>query len=556
MRKRPYIAAILLLTALLSRETSAQQPDLTARDRAAVLYSTQLAFDRDHVPVISLSLMEGQREIRLRSKGRLRILPDGEGGPEILTEPGRTWTARLEGGKAGAARYWVVLARVPARRMDAVRAARERLKAQGLSIRSFEVGSIFGFFGQVMDNREVLLVEDRPFDDREMARTAATAAEARLGWECSIHATLEARPQGEIVLTDDRNTVTIRNHDVIWFVPETPSQTIRVSDVEFGKGFSWHGREDRRYRGRMYVAVDSQGLLTVVNVLDAESLLRGIVPAEIYPSAPPAALQAQAVVARGELLAKIGTRHLADPYLLCADVHCQAYRGVGREDRRTDDAVAATRGQMLFDEKGLVDSVYSASSGGHTEHNEYVWPGSPNPALRGVFDGPVAPEWLTGAPMTEEETRRFLTEPVDSWAARASRGREHFRWRVERDAGEISRLVAKRYEVGDVQALRVLERGVSGRARRLEILGTGGRAVVEWELPIRKLLGGLKSGLFVVDAERDARGRVARFVFTGGGFGHGVGLCQIGAMGMAEAGRDFVEILTHYYTGSSIKKVY
>ena len=117
-----------------------------------------------------------------------------------------------------------------------------------------------------------------------------------------------------------------------------------------------------------------------------DKLLAGLVPAEMSASSPPEALKAQAVAARNELLAKIGTRHLTDPYRLCSTQHCQVYAGAGREDARATAAVTATRGELLVRDSGggLVDAVYSASCGGHTEDNEHVWGGAPDASLRGT----------------------------------------------------------------------------------------------------------------------------------------------------------------------------
>ena len=131
----------------------------------------------------------------------------------------------------------------------------------------------------------------------------------------------------------------------------------------------------RPYWGGIYVTVGAHGQLVVVNEVPADKLLEGLVPAEIFPSAPAAALRAQAVAARGELFRKTGVRHLVDPYLLCARTHCQVYAGAGHEHPRTSAAVAATRGLVLLEEDGrVVDTVYSAVCGGHTEDNDAVWP--------------------------------------------------------------------------------------------------------------------------------------------------------------------------------------
>jgi len=549
--------AATLVALLPAGRAAAQRGELTIGERAAVLYSTQFTFDRDNVPEISIAIMDQQDEIRFSLKGALRILPTGDGGPKVLADGGRVWIARVEDGAPAKVRYRVVLEQLPARDLAALREARARYEKLGLVIKAIEVGSVFSFFGQVMDNRQILLAIDQPYEDQAPAQAAADAATQRFGQDCTVHAQLDERSSGRVVLTDERGTFEVRAGDAIWLAPADPADTFDVRQVEYGRDMPWHGRQDRSFRGRMYLAVDRTGHLAAVNQVDGETVLRGVVPTEIFPSAPMDALKAQAVVARGELLAKIGTRHLADPYLLCSDVHCQAYSGTLKESDRTDEAVRATRGELLFEANGLVDSVYSANCGGHTEHNEHVWGSSAQPSLRGVYDGLTRPSWLPEGVLDDDAVKKLLTTPVDAWCGRASKGADTFRWKKALASWDVTPMVAQRYpEVGDVEALTVLSRGVSGRVTALEIRGSAGTVTVERELPIRRLFGGLKSGLFVVETDVDGRGKPVRFRFTGGGFGHGVGMCQVGAIGMAEAGRSYTDILTHYYQGATPKKIY
>ena len=556
-RLAPARLAVLVTVAVWALPASAQRGELTLGERAAVLYSTQFTFDEDNVPEISIAIMEQQDEVQFSLKGALRILPTGGGGPEVVAEAGRTWIARVESGQPAKVRYRVVLEGLSAKDMAALRAARARYERESLKLRAIEVGSVFSFFGQVMDSRKILLAIDEPYEDLQAAEAAAAAATQRFGEDCTVHAELEQRSTGTVVLTNDRGSVTVRARDAIWLAAVDRDTAFDVKRVEFGRFSGTPQYQDRSYRGRIYLTVDKFGKLAVVNAVNGETLLRGVVPTEIFPTASIEAVKAQAVVARGELLAKIGTRHLADPYLLCSEVHCQAYSGTKKEHPRADQAIQETRGEMLFDADGLVDSVYSANCGGHTEHNDHVWPSSPKASLRGVYDGPTRPSWLPEGEMSDELVEKFVTTPVDAWCGRSTKGASTFRWKRALAASDVNELVAKRYpEIGGVQAITVLTRGVSGRVRTLEVRGAGATVVVERELPIRRLFGGLRSALFVVEPDLDSHGRPIRFRFTGGGFGHGVGLCQVGAIGMAEGGRSYRDILGHYYQGAVPKKVY
>ena len=295
--------------------------------------------------------------------------------------------------------------------------------------------------------------------------------------------------------------------------------------------------------------VGEDGKLALVEALPLEELLRGLVPSEIYASSPPAALEAQAVTARGEVLAKIGARHLTDPYLLCAEQHCQVYAGLGGERPSTDAAVRATRGEALFSKDGLVDSVYSAICGGHTENNEVVWGGPPDPSLRGVSDlleGDADP----GPGSTEASLRRWLSaDPPAYCHLPGQAGSPKYRWSRRFESAEIDALAAP-LGVGRVRRLVPLDRGVSGRAAALRVEGERGVAEVRGELVIRKLFRNLPSSAFVVDPEP------AGFVFRGAGWGHGVGMCQTGAIGRALRGESYRDILRHYFNGADPSKIY
>lgn len=556
----PAHCVLLLALALAPAPASGQEAegeDFTRRDRTALLYQTKFLFTKDNVPIVNVGLVEGQEQVAFESDGPLQFLSEGIGGPMVRVGRGRTaCTAKLADGTAARIRHWVALSRVPARDLDAIRKERGAWEARGLAVRSFQRGSIFGFFGRVLDNRTTTLVEDAPFDTADQARERWEALAGKTGV-----ATLEVfeevveRPSGTVHVTCAGVEADLSFPGMVMVAP-ADGKPFTVRAVEFGKGFPWHGREDRTYRGRLVLTPDRTGHLAAVNAVDAETLLKGLVPSEIYVDAPPAALQSQATVARGELFAKLGNRHTADPFMVCADVHCQVYKGLTREDPRTSRAVDETRGRMLFADGGLVDSVYGANCGGHTESGGAVWQGSGHEYLKGVPDVPEGQATYAGE-RTDDAVRRFVTAPpAGAFCGSTKYGKDSFRWRKFVSAAEARAGVKEQTgtDPGDVKGLRALERGVSGRVTRLEVAGTAGTIVLSPELRIRKALGGLRSSLFVVDdaVEGGQRG----FAFTGGGFGHGVGMCQVGAIGRAQSGQGYEQILKAYYPGSELLQIY
>jgi stage II sporulation protein D len=190
---------------------------------------------------------------------------------------------------------------------------------------------------------------------------------------------------------------------------------------------------------------------------------------------------------------------------------------------------------------------YSASCGGHGEDNDAIWGGEPDPSLRGRPD--VASGGMSR--ITGENVGAFLDGGGEAWCSKGRLAKPRFRWTERISESELTARVATRYpEVGRVKQLIAKQRGVSGRIGVLAIKGDKASVEVTGDLHIRRLLGGLKSTLFEVERQGDS------FVIRGGGYGHGVGMCQMGAIGMATAGKTHAQILAHYYRGSHLHRLY
>ncbi|AKU89801.1 hypothetical protein AKJ08_0188 [Vulgatibacter incomptus] len=501
---------------------------------------------------MSVRIGEGERELALVPKGNVRISLRGKGAKALEGPAGGTWRFRIRDGVPARIRWAPRVAEVDLAGKAAVGAELERWAGRGYDARAVIVGGVFGFSGRVVDNRRYAILLGAPGSRDDAERLAADVRE-RFGDPVSLFSELEARPQGVVEIIDPRGKKVAESPGAA--VVEVPGGGgITVLGVEHDMGYAAHGREDRTYRGKVFVTVDSQGRAAAVSVLPMEELLRGIVPSEIFASAPSEALQAQAVAARGEVLAKIGARHLGDPFLLCAEQHCQVYKGLSGEHPRTDEAIAASRGEVLFGSRGgLVDSVYSSTCGGHTENNEAVWGTPPDPNLRGVPDWIGHPELAAYASgIAEGKVARFLSADVPGMCSSATFARkEKYRWERRFTAAELDEIVAS-FGVGKVVSLEVTGRGVSGRATGLAIRGSLGSHVINGELAIRRLLKNLNSSLFVIERE----GPAGAWRFRGAGWGHGVGMCQIGAIGRAELGHDHAAILRHYYNGADLVRLY
>jgi SpoIID/LytB domain protein len=520
--------------------------ETSATDKLRILYSTRMSFTESGVPLITVEIMSKRKDVRLRAKGGIVVRPDGQGGSAIEADGGEAWTITAEATKPAVVHEWTVVETLQPDDQAGVAAALARWKDRGFDPRAFEIGTVFGVDGEVIDTRDVRIA----IDPVPSGKGAARAAEhgKRYGLATSLHQELVRRPSGTIVAKSGATTV--KNPSVLWFTPARSTETLTVADVPTGIGGSQltTGIEDRRYWGSVYVTLDRDGALLVANAVPEDKLLAGLVPAEMYPDAPDAALEAQAIAARTELLQKIGRRNLTDPFLLCSTQQCQVYAGAGKEHPRTTRAVAKTRGMVVLrNGGGLVDIRYSASCGGHTEDNDVIWGGAPDPSLRGRDDDSKG--GMTR--ITDGNLDAFLDGGSDAWCNQHKLGKGRFRWTEKLRADELSARIAIDYpEVGRLTALVPKTRGTSGRIRTITLKGDKGAIDVDGDLKIRRLLGGLKSTLFEVTREGDV------FVFRGAGFGHGVGMCQMGAIGMASAGKTHDKILGHYYRGTHLHRLY
>jgi len=279
------------------------------------------------------------------------------------------------------------------------------------------------------------------------------------------------------------------------------------------------------YRGVLEVLPAEDARLTVVNVVHLEDYLRGVVPNELAPKAfrQIEAQKAQAVAARSYALAHLGD-YAARGYDVCATAACQVYRGVSSEHKLSDRAVAETRGIVASWRGRPIHAFYTSTCGGHTEEGTAVFEDGA-PYLRGVAC------------------------PAEEGVADHDRERGQ-PWQVRLGPKDVERRVARYGSVGRVLDLVPTRVGVSGRVVELRVVGSEGELALRGQ---RVRLGlRLRESLFVLHKETTVLDEEPRFVFTGNGWGHGVGLCQLGASGMARSGATFEEILKHYYTGVAV----
>ena len=319
-----------------------------------------------------------------------------------------------------------------------------------------------------------------------------------------------------------------------------PGDTTILFDLVTGSGDFYAASADHAYRGKLEFRSGEGGLL-VINRLSLEEYLYSVLPSEMPAYWPMEALKAQAVAARSYTIASLG-RFEKRGYDVQGSVISAAYGGVSNENRATTEAVNATEGLVLLHNDRPLMAFYGANTGGYTEDSRSVWGESAGmkavpdlliPERRTFLSLSALGSWLTSYPKAYDATAPYYS-------------RDAYRWQKWVPASEIARRVAETRDVGPVHAILTRGRGISGRVNDIEIIGSKGSIRVRGDI-IRWTLGGLRSNLFTVRPKLGTDGLPQYFIFEGAGWGHGVGMDQSGAAGMAAAGFDFRQILLHYY---------
>lgn len=363
-----------------------------------------------------------------------------------------------------------------------------------------------------------------------------------------------------------------------------PGVGVLVRDVVAGRGFHWQKRIDQTLAGALELLPGEHGVI-VVNVLGLEDYLAGVITAEMSGACPTDLLKAQCIVARSWLLAMTEPKHETDPFERCNDDCCQRYQGTGDLSPTALAAVRETRGEVLLTRAGnVVDANYAKCCGGVSELPRHVW-GLEKPGLASVVDAPAGAAERRFSPVTEANLAAYLTgdwvkttqvfcspnvvppDAIGRYLGRVDESGEYFRWHVTYDLDELEALLREKLpeaaDLAELRDLRVLTRGVSGRASRvaLDWTSTAGRPVsvtLPSEYRIREVLHRkfLYSSAFAIHVQRTRAGQIERVTLQGAGWGHGVGLCQIGALGMALKGHDYQTICRHYYPEARLEAAY
>jgi len=375
--------------------------------------------------------------------------------------------------------------------------------------------------------------------------------------------------------------------------------SFELSGVTIGIQFHWERKENQLFKGALQI-LHNENMLVAINYLPLEDYLVSVISSEMSATSSLELLKAHAVISRSWLIAQVvkGKElrqtegkyqtiwHTDEEYIrwydredhtlfdVCADDHCQRYQGITRQTSPlVEKAVSETSGLVLMFNGQVCDARFSKSCGGITETFENVWEPVVHPYLQTFYDGPkeasdpdidlthepASDKWIRSSPVAFCNTTdvRVLSQVLNDYDQETE---DFFRWKVSYTQKEISGLIARKtgIDFGSILDLIPVQRGHSGRIVKLKIVGTKKRLIIGKELEIRKILSEshLYSSAFVVDKSEFSDQIPGKFILTGAGWGHGVGLCQIGAAMMGELGYQHQEILRHYFPEAELTKMY
>lgn len=397
-----------------------------------------------------------------------------------------------------------------------------------------------------------------------------------------------------VSLKDGKIEFQSQRFSTLLFLPSQKDSHFTLNDVVIGKEFHWERKENQVFRGGLQFIIEEESI-TAINIVEAESYLTSVISSEMRSTSSIELLKAHAVISRSWLIAQLNGKdnkqskgdetmvetserrirwydhHDHKNFDVCADDHCQRYQGITREETSAvAEAIKLTRGEVLMYENQICDARFSKSCGGATELYGSCWEEKEVSYLANFID---FQEGTLPDLTNEVEVEKWILDSPDAFCATSDKKvlsqvlngydqetTDFYRWKVSYTQDELSDLIKRKtlIDFGKILDIRPIKRGVSGRLIEMQIIGTKESRIIGKELEIRKTLSEshLYSSAFIIKKEGEEGGIPARFRLFGAGWGHGVGLCQIGAAMMAEKGYNYHEILAHYYRNAQLEKLY
>jgi len=424
------------------------------------------------------------------------------------------------------------------------------LLSVSLSVKSSPIKSEPSVRIQIIQNKESLVVD---FNGSWELINESSDKTINIDTKDSVFFSIKSKNIELICKTDFYNIIS--NHLVL--KAKNSTSTLTIHDVSFGVGWWWEGKENRIYEGEIHLYKNQNNNFEVVVLLPLEQYLKGVVPYEIGADSPLEALKAQAVAARCEAVIALTSKlYSGKNHDLTSDVECQVFSGNNKRTKNSDSAVIQTKGTILTEQGKPINAFYASNCGGMPELISNVWPERANSKSYSVYSSDAkkrrkqnitterkAKKWINSMPNVYCNPNNGIELPLFS--------QQNFRWKRIFNKIELSKMLANNNNYGKLLEIKPIKRGVSGRIIKANFIFEQKTLHICGELKIRQMWKpALRSSCFYIEETNED------FILYGAGWGHGVGMCQSGAVSQAKQGFSYKKILNHYYPKATISIIY
>jgi len=437
---------------------------------------------------------------------------------------------------------------------------------KGIKVLIKSVGGQIHLHQQAISDNEKFLLLSGPYPSEDEALEQAAEYGQKQGWR--IHREMIKEGHGTIEIYDADYDNFCEAVNEIRLVPKNLNSYFNIKHFQVKSNhFDRLLREDLQYQGILKVVIDEEQTLSGINELPVEDYLKGVLYSEIGEQSHPEFAKSMAIVARSHVFARLGQKHSNEGFDFCSDSHCLRYYGKNFNNPVIEKALQETRGILLKSGDKVCNAYFSYSCGGHTENTSGVWLNEDVPYVSGKFDG--KPENDPHLDLTlETDVRKWILDRPEVFCKvdptflknNPQLAANSFRWEVFYTRQELEEIIKRKtgQDIGILYDILPVQRGVSGRIKQLQILGSLRNFEISGEAYIRAALAedSLNSSCFIVQTEMDDEGVPLSFLFIGAGMGHGVGLCKVGAARMASENLNYEHILSHYFGDCRTIRIY
>lgn len=515
-------------------------------------------------PIIRVGIIEGQEYIDFRILEKFSILDENEKAIFSNINSGRKWRVKIKESKPGIEKYQLVI--YESFNLSQIQEKFELVKKYAPDTEIRKLGGDTYLCGKKINNntKYVLITGDY----KSVLDAKKDCKRFQPEFTPMVIKNIAKKPRGVLEFFDAEYDYSGETKNSFKIVPNDYKTKSRLYNIKkYDDILQKESYEDRVYNGSLEFRIDNKGKLMVVSEIPLESYLPRVVYSEIGTELPLEFTKSLAIVCRSEVLARVGHKHLGDPFDMCDWGHCLRYYGEDFEDQNISIAVEETRGQVIFTKNKICDAYFNLICGGHTDNASGVWETDEATQFIGKFDWKEEHKEFDSL-QEEENIKKWVFARPDAWCNMRGRkvpqsleqNKKYFRWEETFTRKELEDIIRRKTgeDIGVLFDIIPIRRGRSGRLKEIELIGSLKNYKIKGELNVRETLAHeyLESSCFIIERELDDIGTPISFTLVGAGQGHGVGMCKTGAAIMAMEGYKWKEILKHYFESCTIKSIY